>query len=354
MELNNNSENFFRWIFRNNDELNSIVFLFISKINANNARYSPLFQNTQKIRIVYFRGLPIRYTDQLLSKLFRSLQKKLYSKIARYQTIHCFGTDLNFHNQTQILHIDDPVYTSEVVNNIIIWERNNLANNRASKIVITNNYTKNWLEINTKFSELIIIEQGFHDIDLVNQKNTQNKFICGYSSPYIYYDKDEKSNQSPYKANILIDEIIAELFKRDPTIEFYLIGKLGRHAKKVLKEYSNVTTFGRVSYVQNLQILAMCDIGVYPRKYDYKRSVLKIFTYLGAKLPIVTFDLIDTEIVKSKKLGLVSTTSDQFIESIIELKESYKLLKFFQERVVLERRVYSWKNLAQKMEILIK
>jgi hypothetical protein len=106
--------------------------------------------------------------------------------------------------------------------------------------------------------------------------------------------------------------------------------------------------------MQNIQILAMCDIGIYPRKIDHKRSVLKIFTYLGAKLPIVTFDLIDTEIVKCQKLGLVSSTSSQFIENILMLKRSPKMLKDFRDEITLSREVYSWKSLAQKMELLIK
>ena len=353
MKLNDNSENFFKWIFRKDDKLSSIVFLFISRINANNARFSPLFQSTQKIRIVYFPGLPIKYTDQMLSRIFTNLQKLLYSKIARYQSIHFFGTDLGFHNQIQILHIDDPVYSLEGENNLRVWEENNLANRRISKIITTNTYTANWLKQNTKSSEIIIIEQGFHDLDL-DQKKQNHTFICGYSSPYIYYGKDEKSTKSPFNADVLINEIIPGLFMRDPYIEIYLIGKLGRHAKKAIRKYPNVVKFGRVDFVQNIHILAMCDIGIYPRKIDHKRSVLKIFTYLGAKLPIVTFDLIDTEIVKQQKLGLVSSTSSQFIENIIILKQSSKMLKDFRDKITLSKGMYSWKSLAQKMEVLLK
>jgi hypothetical protein len=146
--------------------------------------------------------------------------------------------------------------------------------------------------------------------------------------------------------DVLIDEIIPGLFIQDPSIEIYLIGKLGRHAKKVLRKYPNVVKFGRVDFMQNIQILAMCDIGIYPRKIDHKRSVLKIFTYLGAKLPIVTFDLIDTEIVKCQKLGLVSSTSSQFIENILMLKRSPKMLKDFRDEITLliVHRVYNCAN----------
>ena len=82
--------------------------------------------------------------------------------------------------------------------------------------------------------------------------------------------------------------------------------------------------------------------------------MLKIFTYIGAELPIVTFDLIDTEIVKRKNLGFSVATSELFVEKIIELKNNVGLLNFFKTNIKMEKNAYSWKNLARKMEKSIK
>lgn len=353
-DLSSNSENYFKWIFRQQDKLTSIVFIFISQINANNARYYPLFQNTKEIRFVYFLGLPIKYSDQIFLKIFTRLQSIFKSKIARYQTIHFFNVNVSLINQVQILHIDDPDYSSTYATKIRIWEENNLSKNRVSQIICTNTFTASWLKRNTNFSNIIIIEQGFDDISLLNQKTESANFICAYSSPYIFYGKDKNSDHTTYGAKTLFDEIIPNLLKKDPHIVIYLIGKLGKHAKKALTKYPNVRSYGRVNAKQNLNILSRCDVGLYPRKFEHKRSMLKIFTYIGAELPIVTFDLIDTEIVKRKNLGFSVATSELFVEKIIELKNNVGLLNFFKTNIKIEKNLYSWKNLARKMEKSIK
>jgi|694.fasta_scaffold103710_2 glycosyltransferase involved in cell wall biosynthesis len=350
VNLNYNSENFFKWIFRRRDELKSIVFVFISQINANNARYYPLFQNTQEVRIVYFIGLPIKYSDRVLLRIFKISQLILKLKIAQYQKIHFFNIDMNFNNEIQILHMDDPVYSGENIKKINVWAKRNLSKNRLSKIVCTNTFTENWLKINTEFADIVIIEQGFDYLVPLSKPISRTTFICAYSSPYICYGNDKDSNHTTYGAKTLFDEIIPSLFKLDSTILVYLIGKLGKDAKKAAIKYPNLVLFGQVSAGQNLEILSNCDVGIYPRKFDHKRSVLKIFTYIGAGLPIVTFDLIDTEIVKRKELGFSVSNSKQFVEKIIELKNTPDLFKVFQANVKLQQEVYSWGYLARKME----
>lgn len=350
--MNNNSENFFRWMFRQKDELNSIVFLFISRVNANNARFIPLFQNTQKIRIIYLSGLPIRYSDKFSMKIFKLLQVLFSSKIGRYQIIHFFDVEMSFKNHSQVLHIDDPIYSNDYLQKIKVWELNNHVKGFASKIITTNTFTADWLRKNVNLSKIIIIEQGFHDLNF-NQKSLPKSFICGYSSPYINYGKDKNSGHPTYGAEILINEIIPQLYIKDPEIEIHLIGKLGKHARKELERYPNILLFGRTNFSENMKILKNCSIGIYPRKTDNKRSVLKIFTYLGAGLPIVTFDSIDTEIVERLKVGFSVKNSTQFVEKVLELKQSNKVLKHFQINIKKIREQYSWQSLAIKMESLL-
>ena len=104
----------------NNDSLEQIVFLFVSRKNANNARYIPLFSETRKVRIVFFRGLNIRYTDIIVSKMFVTLIKLFRFKINKYKVIHFFNLNLSFKVDNQILHIDDPTYTENEIDSILI------------------------------------------------------------------------------------------------------------------------------------------------------------------------------------------------------------------------------------------
>ena len=257
MKLNDNSENFFKWIFRRNDKLNSVVFLFISRINANNARFSPLFQSTQKIRIIYFPGLPIKYTDQILSRIFTNLQKLLYSKIALYQSIHIFGTDLDFHNQIQILHIDDPTYSVDEIEQILSWHTH-LKNNLAI-IICSNKYTEKIYKSAIPNIKILIIEQGFHDVQLLNHKFPLTNFSCVYSSPYIHYGLDLHGADSSWGSSEVIDNIIPLLNNNIPDAQIHLVGEIGKHAREKWKKCKNIYLYGRVDQTTNLEILKKCS-----------------------------------------------------------------------------------------------
>ena len=74
--------------------------------------------------------------------------------------------------------------------------------------------------------------------------------------------------------------------------------------------YSNIIYHGRVDFFQNMTILSDCSVGIYPRNVEFKRSMAKIFSYIGAGLPIVTYDLYDTEVVKLNNLGYSVTSVD--------------------------------------------
>ena len=102
-----------------------------------------------------------------------------------------------------------------------------------------------------------------------------------------------------------------------------------------------------------MQILSTSTIGLYPRNIDHKRSMLKIFSYIGAGLPIVTFDLVDTRVVKDNSLGYSVAEVSEFIASIVKLKSSTELLNKFSTNVNNFRVNYTWENLANKMEKLI-
>ena len=349
---NTNAVKLTSWVTINDDSLEQIVFLFVSRKNANGARYIPLFNETKNVRIVFFRGLNIRYTDIIVSKIFVTLIKLLRFKINKYKIIHFFNLNLSFEVDHQILHIDDPTYTEHEINSISHWEKQMNIKSKNTTVICTNLYTQDWLKTRLRYSKVVVVEQGFHQQVFATHKKSSN-FICAYSSPYIHYGSDKFANHSTYGSNLLIGRIIPELAKLDSQIQVYLIGELGNHAKNFLKDYTNVKLFGRVSFEENMQILSTSTIGLYPRNIDHKRSMLKIFSYIGAGLPIVTFDLVDTRVVKDNSLGYSVAEVTEFIASIVKLKSSTELLNKFSTNVNSFRVNYTWEILANKMEKLI-
>ena len=174
-----------------------------------------------------------------------------------------------------------------------------------------------------------------------------------YTAPYIHYGKDKHAKHTTWGSDILIKEIIPKLNSLDPEIAIHLVGEVGNNAMKELVKLKNIHIHGRVNFKLNIDILSSCSIGIYPRQYDHKRSILKIFSYIGAGLPIVTFDLIDTEVVKLNSLGFAVRTVDEFVARILELKNSPDLMEKYKENNSIFRVNFTWSILAAKMEKIL-
>jgi len=338
-----------RWIFSRNEDLDQVVFYFLSSTNFTSARYFPFFDQNNKVRIVYIKGLPIRYTDFFMLKLFKLLGKIFKYRFNSYTYVHVFNPNEFYKSHFQVLHIDDLEYEIGYISMIIQWEQALITKGKIPIVVCTNPYTEAWLKQFLQRTKIIIIEQGFYPINNDPNNRKHNHFCCVYSSPYIHYGRDKHSNHSTWGSNHLLDEIIPRINALDSEVFIHLIGEIGPDAKNRVLSLSNVICHGQVSFIENAKLLNQCDIAIYPRTYDHKRSILKIFSYIGAGLPIVTYDLIDTQIVKSESLGFSVKSIDEFIYSIAELKTNVKLLNFYSNRVQSIGSIYHWSSLANKL-----
>lgn len=344
---NKNAISLLRWIFIRGDNLDQVVFYFLSSINFTSSRYFPLFDQNDKIRVVYLKGLPFKYSDFFMLKLFKLLRKILRSRFSKYSCIHIFETSEIYNSKYQVLHIDDPEYNNEQILLITQWEKELIARKKVPIIVCTNQFTEAWLIHFLYHTKITIIEQGYYPISDQYQKH--GHFCCVYSSAYIHYGNDKHSKHSTWGTDNLFDEIIPKLNLMDPEIFIHLIGELGNDAKAQATRLPNVIYHGKVSLFDNAKLLSKCKIAIYPRTYDHKRSILKIYSYIGAGLPVVTYDLIDTRVIKDESLGISVNSTDEFINSICELKADISLLNYYSNRINNIRLDYTWNSLTNKM-----
>ena len=350
---NSNEISFFRWWLLKNDYLHEITFFFISKRNASNKRFYPLYKEYNGVRIVYLSGLNIKYFDSISLKIYKILIYISKQKIQRYKTLHSFNPQEKFKVEKIVLHIDDPEYSDSERIKLENWESHYTKIGSQLLLICTNSLSKKYYEKLFQTTAVYIVEQGFHEINQVDNSRSSTNFICAYSSAYIHYNKDKHAQHSTWGASVLIDEIIPGVYKANKNIDFLIIGNIGENARKALKRYRNVYLSGQVDSEKNIELLSKCSIGLFTRKFDHNRSVLKIFTYIGAGLPIVTFDLNDTEIVKSQVIGYSVKTSEEFVEKILLLQSTPQQLNIFRERVIQIRPKYTWKNLAIKLEEIV-
>lgn len=346
---NPNAENILKWFFRTSDNLNQIVFYFLSHQNATSARYFCLFEASRDIRIVYLKGINFPYSDYVMLKLYRILLLMSHFKINSYKIFHNISRPIITKSDYQVLHIDDPEYSHKEKHSIIEWEFEVKSRGKRPIIICTNQFSKNYFQ-NFLRCKVLVISQGFvSDIRLESDLQKNTHFSCVYSSPYIHIGSDKHANHPTWGAELLINTIIPKICNIDESLEIHLIGELGIDAKKELNKYDNVVCHGRVDFYTNMAIIRSCHIAIYPRKKDLFRSMLKIFSYLGADLPIVTFDLVDTSVVKEMQFGLSVSTVDEFIEGIFLFKSNKVFLKQCVSRIRKSKNNFSWESLANKM-----
>ena len=182
---NINAVSYFRWIFRKNESLNQIVFFFLSQVNATSARFFPLFEASNNIRIVYFNGLNVPKTDYFVSKIANILYSLAKRRFEKYEYIHIVGGSTKLKNRFQILHLDDPNYSQKEINFLLNWEKQIVSQGFNSIVVCTNNLTKRHLETLLTRTLIIKIEQGYdspsNNHRRINARKTSFLSVLNYS-----------------------------------------------------------------------------------------------------------------------------------------------------------------------------
>lgn len=299
------------------------------------------------------RGSRFKGLDRIYLILFEKLINFSNKKTTNYMWFDYLAVPNSRHRGNNgLLQFDDPEYTSEEVGRITQWENSHLRRGYRSVIVCTNEFTKNWLESFLHTTKVEIVEQGFIGTnDRLNSIKYAN-FACVYSSPFIDYLNDKHENHKTWGAKILIEEIIPKLYEIDKGIEFHLIGNIGKNAQRILESFPNVICHGLQSPEETMKILSKCHLGIYPRLIDNFRRVLKIYEYIGAELPIVSFELEDTRIVREEDLGISVSDSDGFVDAILKLKNNGELYIQKLQRVKSAKLGRSWMEHAKKIDAI--
>ena len=348
-----NVVNWYQWLRIKNDFLPALTFYFLSSINATSGRYLPLLNSMQNTRIVLFQGTRFGKFDYFHLKLFRFFIKITHSKQKKYKWILVTDTKLSDYSTNQVLDIDDPLYSHSELVRILDWERKLKNHGAKSVIIVTNETTKKYLAAANITSKIFIIGQGHSPVVTGTISNKFKNFTFVYSSPYIDAAGDKHGNHPTWGVDLFIKIIIPRLIQNDPAISIHLIGHVGKKAHEFLKTYHQVVIHGYKTIEENYKLLLRCDVALYPRILDNNRRVLKIYEYIGANLPIVTFDLEDTKPVKELNIGISVNTIDEFVAAVKHIKNNNEDYLKFRKNLASLQNNYSWESLAATYDNLI-
>jgi glycosyltransferase involved in cell wall biosynthesis len=341
------------WIFVRSPKLPGLVFFFLSRKNSTSPRFFPLFNEMKSLQIVLIKGMRWRKTDYFLLKFLNVFEKITRRKQCKYDwlvTSKC--TTKNKPGLNEVLNLDDPLYSEDEIKSIISWESNLAAGSKRSAIIVTSETTRSYLLDSDVKSPIFIIEQGYTKSSEAFSGKNKN-FSLVYSSPYIDSKNDKHGNHPTWGVDLFINDIIPRIIEADALIEIHLIGRLGGEAKKYLQKYDQVKVHGMRTFSENSEILKKAHVGLYPRKFDNHRRVQKIYEYIGANLPIVTFALEDTSPVAQLGVGISVNNVDDFVNAVINLKNNHELYKNIYSNILKVKNHYSWQTLAGRFDQLI-
>ena len=345
----------YRWIFSRSDTLPGVTLYFLSKRNSTSPRFFPLYENTSKVRIVLVRGSRIPHSDFFFIRFIRIILRVFKSKFSQYNFF--FSLDIpssRFIKTNQILHIDDPLYSNYELEQIRNWETCTRDKGFNSRIVVTTEYMRKYFLQNHIESEIFIISQGFSSPEkysLASDSKENSIFRLVYISPYIDSLGDSHSGHPMWDASVLIDGIWPQICSL-ADIELHLIGRIGGNAAAKLSQ-SNVFQHGFISIAQVAAILPDFDLALYPRTYDNRWQPQKIIEYMGAGVPILAFDMIDTKIVEELGIGVLVQNINEFIYKIHELKSNRSSLRVYKQNCLKYRNEYRWSHLGQELDKIL-
>lgn len=337
---NPNAESIFKWVFRKSDTLKIVNFYFLSRRYFSNNRHFHILENSTRIRIVVLRSLNIPFFDRFVLRIYPVIFKIWHKKFLNYEFY--FGNDFKLVEKLDInctIDLDDIEYTKVESRVIGKWERAKKLQSRYSKIVVTTDHAKNYL-INKKFqSDIRVIPQCFANTFLPTNSvevDDQKIKFC-YISPLISSTGDRKSGHKNWDVTHFIEKICPVIME-NPTFELHLIGRVSKNTKRKL-DSKNIYFYGTRNIAQAKLIMSGCHIGLYPRIHDNFRQSQKIAEYIGVGIPIISYRLVDTDLVSKYSLGWLADSLEDFLNLLFTI--DIKSFEYLEKR----KNILKWQHL---------
>lgn len=339
------------WITRRKSKSRAVVIYFLSRRYGTSPRFFPLFNNFKNTDIVLFRGSWFPVLDCFYLKLLPYFIKCFRNNLARYKNFIALNSDSRLVIPTNmILNLDDPTYSKTELAEIKNWENSVRKLGFQSTIICTTQYIHGYLMSNGVTSNIHVIPQGHSNIQSTLQPRNSKSgklFNFVYISPSIDVTGDPHAGHNMWDASTLLLDIWPKVNARNARL--HLIGRLGQNAAVTLSD-TRIISHGLVSIRECSKLLPDFDVALYPRIHDNAWLPQKIVEYIGAGLPILAFDLVDTELVRTLKVGILVKSSDEFAHAIDDISNSIITIDEFRQSATRVATDFAWSSLATKYE----
>ena len=142
--------------------------------------------------------------------------------------------------------------------------------------------------------------------------------VVGYMAAWLLSAGDRGGANALYNVDHLLD-LWERIRERVPAARLWLLGGASARIVARARGRDDVVLFGRVPRDELLSYVANFDVALYPRAEDQGIRAAKTAEYLGAGVPIVSYDYEVTRDVRDAGAGVFVRTPEEFVDAVAQL-----------------------------------
>jgi glycosyltransferase involved in cell wall biosynthesis len=284
----------------------------------NNARYAELLPRLARVDATLLTYPGPRVARALCELAWRAVRPAAEPSILRrLQRTHryAFVTDvgqLRSLSVPAVVDVDDPVFTEETARLL----------DRAAALVVTAP------RVGERLEELGV-RKPFHVVPQGVARETLDGFIprpngrptVGYLAAFLLLPGDRGGDNPLYDVTHLL-ELWDEIVEHSPGAVLELAGRASPALRRRLQGRGDVVLLGALPRPALLPVVAAWDVALYPRSVDQGVRASKIAEYLGAGVPIVSYDYQVVSDVRDAGAGILVGSPREFVEAVVGLLAS--------------------------------
>ena len=299
------------------------IFWTVLWFSVGNARSAALLPRLDRLDAYFLRTSDRRVPRGLQYRAYRSPAGAAALRLALKRAADVYGRML----ATDIRHL--ALFPGRVVIDIpdaefvpeeaALLERPNLAayvvtSEHAARRFETLGVTKRWHVIPQGVN--LDVFSGPRVRAVADQHRRNGEVVVGYAAALLFAPGDPEGEHPLYGLAHLL-ELWDGIRARVPNARLWLLGRATPRAVRLLEERPDVTLFGWLPREDALAHIANFDVALYPRQYR-SVSALKIAEYLGAGVPIVSYDHEVADPIRDGG-GALARTPAEFVEAVVTL-----------------------------------
>jgi len=156
------------------------------------------------------------------------------------------------------------------------------------------------------------------EIERARARRKSGDLIVGYMGSWLLSAGDRNGDDPIYN----IDHLLAlweEIRARVPEARLWLIGGASARVRARCAGREDIVIFGRLPRAEALAHVASFDIALYPRRASHVPQAAKTIEYLGAGVPVVSYDLPVVADLREARAGILVDDPRAFVDAVVSL-----------------------------------